>query len=540
MSTPGGLIIEPSPHRAGFYRLLRVPRSLEPTLRSIVGAKQSAGIWICPFDQIEKVRDQGTLIYRGGSFSSKRQVDVNPALYPYQTRGVDRALSEKRLLINFKPGEGKTPTAIEAMRLAGASKILIVCPAIVRDTWKQEFDTWWPNRPLVISETSEQFQYGLMGSPIAVTSYELMERNQDYLRHSQWDAIVFDESHYLKKGSAKRSRAVANFLKNSNPGSLRLFLTGTPAADNIIDLHNQVDLLYPELWGTLHEFKNRYCEKKENAYSQSGFEYFGVNPKYADELAERLGYISVTTTPDDIKGKLPPITFQAIRVRPSKKFNLREYLDSFDRRDVHRADASDSIRACGVEKIGRVIELVEEALLGGSTHISVMTHQRNTATEIAAALTGMGLPVGCITGADAHKKRHGEIARLAKEKRAIFVGTMHSIGIGINELVAFPDVIYAELDYRPDEVVQSMKRYHRVSGKANVRIRVLILEGTLEERVARAVSRKLKDQEMVLDTGVMAKGLNEELDPKMSDDEMFSRLQEAAAKMNEERDVYGG
>lgn len=548
------LIIKPSPYRAGFYQLYCVPRDLEPVLREIVGAKKGGGLWVVPHDMVERIGGPGKPLFDGihrrdAFYTLDGLPDANRNLYNYQAKGVYAAVKKKRLLINFKPGLGKTPTAIETMRLAGTRFALVICPAIVRDTWKAELETWWPSSPLPwVAETSEVLQSILKGVgeteggltkeyPFVITSYELAERNATLLAAQKWDAIILDESHYVKNGNSKRSKALATILENHQ--GLRLFLTGTPIANEPIDLHNQVDLLYPGLWGSLHEFKRRYCLEKENPHATSGKEYYGINPETAPELRERLSYLSVTATEKEIEGLLPPITFQAVRVRPSRSFDLRSYLDTFDRRDVHLAKSEDAIRACGLEKTGKVVELVEEALASGSTHISVMTHQRATAEEIAAALSGTGLPIACITGADTHKKRHAEIARLAAEPAAIFVGTMHSIGIGINELVAFPDVIYAELDYRPDEVVQSMKRYHRVSGKANVRVRVLVLEGTLEERVARAVSRKLKDQDKVVSSGVLAGDLVDTLDEKISDDEFYKRLQEAAAKMGEQ-DVYGG
>ena len=184
-----------------------------------------------------------------------------------------------------------------------------------------------------------------------------------------------------------------------------------------------------------------------------------------------------------------------------------------------------------------MLELVEEGLASGSTHISVMTHLKDTAKELSLALMGLGIPMALITGEDSHKKRHAEIARLAAAPKALFIATMHSVSTGINELKNFHDVVYAELDYRPDEVVQSMKRYPRIGSKSNVRFRVPILEGTLEEKVAAIVARKLKDQDAVAPVGVLAGDLRGALDVKLTDDEFFARLQEAAARMGE-RDIY--
>ena len=535
--------LTPSTIRAGFYRTV-APDVLLPVLTKIVGATSRAGVWQIPFDQADRLVKEAQARKVPCTFdpgmsrvtlSSNAQKLFSTGLYPHQIRGVQRGLELKRVMLNFKPGLGKSAAALHILQQAGASRILIACPAIVRDTWAEQFELWWPKaaHEVQILETGKQAWESK--SPIQVVSYELLDQIQPY----DWHAVILDESHYVKTAEATRSKSAARILSSISKDAYRLFLTGTPIANEPIDLHNQVNLLWPGLFGELYDFRRAYCQSRDNPHAMSGKEWFGLNPKRAGELSERLSYLSVQATEKEVEGLLPPVNFQVVRVRPSRAFNLREYLDNFDRRDLHASKgAGAAIRACGVEKVDRVIELVEDALLGGSTHISIMTHLKDTAEELARACQRFGVGVACIHGGNSsQKKRHGEITRLAGLPKAIFVGTMHSVSTGINELVAFPDVVYAELDYRPDEVVQSMKRYPRLNSKSSVRIRAVILEGTLEEKIAKIVARKLKDQKMLADIGTLGDKLHDGLDAKLSDEEFFVRVQEAAAKMRE-RDVY--
>ena len=539
MSQP--FVIEPHAPRAGFYRCLfnGATTQLLSTLRSTVGALTTGGVWIVPFDRIVHVADAAKACGytpQGGVYKIEEQeIKVPKEVYPHQIRGISRGLEQRRIMLNFKPGLGKTATALLTMKTAGVARALIVCPAIVRDTWAQQFAMWWPKamHEVQIVETGKEAVAA--NAPFVVVSYELMSK----VAHQDWNAVVMDECHYLKTAGSKRAKEAAmvtDWRRLSND-ALRLWLTGTPIANEPIDLHNQVELLYPSLWGSIHDFKRRYCLSRDNPRAYSGKEYYGVNPRFAVELRERLDAVSVTATEDEVASLIEKPTFEPIRVRPSRAFNIREYLANFDRRDSHNAKSGDAIRACGIAKIEHVLALVRNDLAGGSTHIAVMTHLKATAYEIADALAGEGVPVVCITGKDDHKKRHAEIARAVKEKHAIFVATMHCVSTGINELKDFPDVIYAELDYRPDEVVQSMKRFPRIGSKARTRFRVLILEGTLEERVAKSVGRKLRDQKMISDVGTLAGDLEGALDERISDEEFYTRIQEAAAKMTT-RDVY--
>lgn len=531
--------LTPSTIRAGFYRTV-APDSLTPFIARIVGATSRAGVWQIPFDQADRLAAECATrkipcTFDPGMKEVERVSNVPTSFYPHQKRGVDRGLSQKRLMVNFKPGLGKSATALQTLKQAGCAKILIVCPAIVRDTWMEQFELWWSKaaHEVEILETGKAAREST--APIQVVSYELLDQVQPL----DWHAVIFDESHYLKTPSASRSKAAARILASLSKDAYRLFLTGTPIANEPIDLHNQVNLLWPGLFGELYDFKKAYCLSRDNPHAMSGKEWYGLNPARSQELSERLSYLSVTATEKEVEGLLPPVNFQTVRVRPSRAFNLREYLDNFDRRDLHASKgASAAIRACGIEKVDKVIQLAADALEGGSTHISIMTHLKDTAEEIAQAVQGFGVPVACVHGGNtSQKKRHTEITRLAACPKAIFVGTMHSVSTGINELVAFPDVIYAELDYRPDEVVQSMKRYPRLNSKSSVRIRAVVLEGTLEEKIAKVVARKLKDQKMLTDIGTLADKLHDGLDSRMGDDEFFARVQEAAAKMRE-RDEY--
>lgn len=43
--------------------------------------------------------------------------DVNPKLYEYQQKAILKAIKERRLMLNFETGLGKTPAAIEVLRL---------------------------------------------------------------------------------------------------------------------------------------------------------------------------------------------------------------------------------------------------------------------------------------------------------------------------------------------------------------------------------------------------------------------------------------
>jgi len=203
------MILSLASTKPGFYRVVH-PLNMVRVLARCVGATRFAGVWYVPFDRADWFAREAEKVgapcafnaMGGGSFSLGACIEhAAGKLYPHQVEGVKRALGMKRIMLNFKPGLGKTATALTALKHVKASRILIVCPAIVRDTWAQEFSLWWPKaaHEVAILETGKEARG--CKAPIQVVSYELL----DQVLPQDWSAVIIDESHYIKSGDSKRS-----------------------------------------------------------------------------------------------------------------------------------------------------------------------------------------------------------------------------------------------------------------------------------------------------------------------------------------------
>ena len=63
-------------------------------------------------------------------------------LMPHQEVAVPFLAERGFAFLWDEPGLGKTIDAIAAADAVGARKILVVCPAVVRTHWADEFETW--------------------------------------------------------------------------------------------------------------------------------------------------------------------------------------------------------------------------------------------------------------------------------------------------------------------------------------------------------------------------------------------------------------
>src|SRR5689334_16222973 len=62
--------------------------------------------------------------------------------FPYQLKGVARALQLQRCIIGDEPGLGKTMQAMLTILLADQLPLLIICPSSLKLNWQREIKEW--------------------------------------------------------------------------------------------------------------------------------------------------------------------------------------------------------------------------------------------------------------------------------------------------------------------------------------------------------------------------------------------------------------
>lgn len=149
------------------------------------------------------------------------------------------ALSLLRLNDGFalymEQGTGKTfPALFRLAELAAsgrASSALIVAPKAVCESWVDK-----------VGLLSNEQQAALSSIRFEVVSYDLVWRRPEYAE-GQWDAVVLDESHYIKTPSTRRTRAC---LKLCSRAKYRYELTGTPTSNGqLCNLWSQLAAIDP-------------------------------------------------------------------------------------------------------------------------------------------------------------------------------------------------------------------------------------------------------------------------------------------------------
>ena len=222
------------------------------------------------------------------------------ALKPHQERGAKFLLSRKKAILSLTMGGGKSYCAIVAALEGKFNKVLVICPASVKSTWKEELEWLVPSDEITIVEGSKwkESKFTIINYDILDNFYtvptEVVERKQrvvdengkisyktvkkevvsrkktvideamsnSQLFQSNFDLIIIDEAHMLSNNKSIRYKVVSDLIKRSNPSGI-FELTGTPLRNNpsnLFQLLRLIDAPIAKDWG---KYALRYCGGKQ-------------------------------------------------------------------------------------------------------------------------------------------------------------------------------------------------------------------------------------------------------------------------------------
>jgi SWI/SNF-related matrix-associated actin-dependent regulator 1 of chromatin subfamily A len=441
--------------------------------------------------------------------------------------------------------------------------VLLVCPASLRLNWKREATKWLtrPFEIFVVEKMKDVIpetaafvivNYELVRGRRIDDPNGAMAPNGNVLKivqsspiHAQlmarnWDVMVVDECHRLKDTKALQSIAVLGSTGNKKKGDLpvhglkdqaarNVFLTGTPFLNRPIELQPILAALAPAEFGNFFAFAKRYAaahQDERGHWDFSGSSNLG-------ELQERLrSTVLVRRLKRDVLRELPPKRRQVI-VLPTdgaakavaaeaKAWAAHEERLATLRGDADFAHASgdpsaykaavEALKAASnigfqeisqerknvaVAKIPKVIEHVEDMYEQGIEKLVLFCHHHDVANAISAHF---GAACVKLTGeVTSNKERQDAVDRFQNDPSIkLFVGSIGAAGVG-HTLTASSTVVFAELDWVPANVSQAEDRTHRLGQANSVLVQHLVLDGSLDARMAAILVEKQDIADKALD-----------------------------------------
>lgn len=454
---------------------------------------------------------------------------------PFQKAGIAYAMDRTNVLIADEMGLGKT---IQAIGISNsdplARRVLVICPSSLKLNWKKEFLKWDVKGLSVKLVSTGRKEWPT--SDVVIINYDLLGKWQNELRSVEWDLMSIDECHYLKEGKTGRTQEVfgrkrararkctrtvtllsgekvkEKYEKTVEPleplkARRRIFLTGTPIVNRPKELWPLVQNLDPDgLGSNWKRYAERYCAGTSTRF---GFDWSGCSNLF--ELQEKLrSRFMVRRLKKDVLKELPAkrrqvITLECesaeIRKIVAKENQTYEKYAEAMKEGEHGTPAFAEIsrvrKETAVAKIPYVIDYLKEAL-DAQDKLCVFAHHHEVVDSLVAALRDFG--VVSIDGRTPDEDREKAVEKFQTDPSIrVFVGTIKAAGVGLT-LTASSTVVFAELDWVPGNVTQAEDRVHRIGQRNSVMIYHLVLEGSLDERMAEIIIDKQKVIDQALDT----------------------------------------
>lgn len=229
---------------------------------------------------------------------------TNP--WEHQLLAVKFLLDREQAALYTDMGTGKSKIIIDMIVNKGFKTVLIVCTNKGCEVWQTQFK--------LHSDIPEENVINLAGVPTTdkiPMAKEALKRNKDtndtlvflvnyegvwrekfanyLMRYTvQIDCIVCDESHRIKSPASKCSRFLARLGRKTFN---KYLVTGTPLAENPLDVYAQYRFLDPSIFGTNYTlFKERYQNVDIRRSMAVGYTVLDSKQPYKnlDELKERV------------------------------------------------------------------------------------------------------------------------------------------------------------------------------------------------------------------------------------------------------------
>lgn len=206
---------------------------------------------------------------------------------PYQLEGLRRIVDQMYQVLDHGLGAGKTTTALAALEMTSAMRVLVLCPQKVLAVWRDELEEnsarqWivWAGKvigahgralkdPSVARRCESIIQANKdairVGRPfLAAVNYEALTSKamQQLLLGTAWDVIICDESHRLAGAGGKWSKFIAKITKLCRARGGRIIeATGTFLPHSGLSCFGQMRALNPDVLGwSWAAFKARYAQ----------------------------------------------------------------------------------------------------------------------------------------------------------------------------------------------------------------------------------------------------------------------------------------
>jgi SWI/SNF-related matrix-associated actin-dependent regulator 1 of chromatin subfamily A len=440
-------------------------------------------------------------------------------LWPFQAGSVAYTLDcfnrGHGALVGDEPGLGKTEIAITTANAIGATRVLVICPASIRQQWADRIRLWSTiPRPLVgIVTTSRRGIPPSSTHHFTIVSYDLC-RNKPILAAlltQRYDLLILDEGHYCKSGGSGRSQAIFGDKGIASRARHVIALTGTPLPNRPTELFTLTKALCWDAidWQTEHAFQQCYNQRKTDV-TPDGRPYVQDVQLRSPELRARLrSNFMVRHLKRDVMTQLKLPVYDLVRVEEtsSVKAALRaEGLLGIDPETLKTGDnvqfdgAVSTVRKeMGIAMAPQVADYAAMLFDGGEDKLVLFGWHIEVLDIYEQKLAKFG--VVRVDGKSTNNQKDRAVKQfIADPDTRLIIGNTLTLGTGVDGLQHVAShVLIGEPDWVPGNTQQCIDRLDRGGQQRTVQADIFVAPESIAEKVLLTALRKLATITSTLD-----------------------------------------
>ncbi len=420
--------------------------------------------------------------------------------FPFQEEAVEKIQEfGGRCLLSLEMGLGKTfVSLLWIQRYLPEGNVVVVCPASVKYSWRQEARQHVRMLANVLISTNPHRSDPPPKVRLHIINYDILGPWMDYLTMLNPQLVIIDEGQYCKSQKALRTKFIRS-LCHGVPHVLAL--SGTPLTNRPAELWPILNIVRPDLYPRFWNYAFDFCAPKRNHW---GWDFSGACR--LDVLHSTLTKnLMIRQRKEEVMSQLPKKSRYLVPIpidRPSEyrkaEREFLQWLAGIDLVKAERAARAERLarmgylkRLAGTLKLSSVISWIEDFLEDSDEKLTVFgIHQ----AVLKPLETHFRKQCVLIDGSIPAEQRKRKIDQFTLDRKTrLFLGQMQATGVGCDGLQkACSTMAVVELPWVPGELSQAIARLDRIGQTKPISIYFLLAEGTVERHLCDVLDKKQK------------------------------------------------
>ncbi len=408
-------------------------------------------------------------------------------------------------------GLGKTLMALAILvERAELGAALVVAPVSVCRNWVKEAMRFAPtlNFQIFGADDRKSAVESLGKYDVLVTSYNLLQAEEELFTSQNFATIVLDEAQAVKNRHTKRSKTVMALQ-----GDFRLITTGTPIENHLGELWNLFNFINPGLLGKHDFFNEKFAlpiEKNNDENTRKTLQRL-IKPfilrrrknQVLDDLPAKTEIVLTVEMSDEERAFYEAIRREALEkieagggAAKDKRFRILAELMRLRLACCHPKMVNENtpISSSKLELFGETLE----ELLDNKHKALVFSQFVKHLKIVREYLDGKGISYQYLDGSTPPNVRQERIDEFQRGIGDVFLISLKAGGTGLN-LTAADYVIHLDPWWNPAVEDQATDRVHRIGQQRPVTVYRLVTENTVEEKILKLHETKRDLADSLLD-----------------------------------------